>query len=241
MRDRSRGRVRKFIAKIEQAIPEARETSPEVRVRGRDEPATIDAFMEDVLRNMDAYWVGTLRAAGLPEPRVGYEFIPPYRAELTGCGISVGSDAAFYCPTDDTNYVSQQFAADLYEGVLRGLPGRTPRLQATQADEAEARPRGAGSTDRRRRVALAGDHRDGCGPWHSAGRDSWNRLAPRGFRDRLDPDRAAGQTRMAARLAATDRDRLRQAVIGADAEVVALAYVRDQSEEAVIASVPLIK
>ena len=31
--------------------------------------------------------------------------------------------AAFYCPADDTIYVGQQFAADLYNGVLEGLPG----------------------------------------------------------------------------------------------------------------------
>jgi hypothetical protein len=31
--------------------------------------------------------------------------------------------SAFYCPADDTIYVGQQFAADLYQGVLRGLPG----------------------------------------------------------------------------------------------------------------------
>jgi len=137
-RDRIRGRIREFIARIEQAIPEAPETSPEVRVRGRSEPTTIDAYMSDVLRNIDAYWTRTLRAAGLPEPRVGSEFIAPYRAELTGCGISVGSDAAFYCPADDTIYVSQQFAADLYEGVLRGLPGEQAGYEAPAGDFAVA-------------------------------------------------------------------------------------------------------
>ena len=42
----------------------------------------------------------------------------------SACGRA-GDDAAFYCPGDDTIYVSQQFAADLYRGVVRGLPGQS--------------------------------------------------------------------------------------------------------------------
>ena len=137
-RDRIRGQVREFIARLEQAIPEAPRTSPEVRVRGRREPQAIDAFMADVMRNIDAYWTRTLRAADLPAPRVRTNFIPPPGAEVTGCGISVGSNAAFYCPADDTIYVSQQFAADLYEGVLRGLPGERAGYRAPAGDFAVA-------------------------------------------------------------------------------------------------------
>ena len=52
-----------------------------------------------------------------------YSWVPPGGRRPTACGAVARDDAAFYCPTDDTIYVAQRFAADLYEGVLRGLPG----------------------------------------------------------------------------------------------------------------------
>ena len=123
-RDKIRGRVDEVLGQLEQVIPEAGGTSPEVQVEGRSEPQEIDEYMEGVVRNIDAYWVRTFRAAGLPEPSVRYDFIPPRRPRLTACGVSISDDAAYYCPADDTIYVSQQFAADLYNGVVDGLPGQ---------------------------------------------------------------------------------------------------------------------
>ena len=124
-REKIRGRVREVLAQLEQVVPEASGTSPEVQVEGRSAPQQIDEYMEGVLRNIDAYWVRTFRAANLPEPSVRYDFIPPRRPRLTACGVSVSDDAAFYCPADDTIYVSQRFAADLYNGVVEGLPGQS--------------------------------------------------------------------------------------------------------------------
>ncbi len=123
-RDKLRARVEEFIGRIEQAIPEATRTSPRVESRGRTGAQTIDAFLTSVLEDIDAYWTKTLKASDLPEPRVSYSWIPPGRVVDTACG-EAGEDAAFYCPGDDTIYVSQQFAADLYRGVLRGLPGES--------------------------------------------------------------------------------------------------------------------
>jgi uncharacterized protein len=137
-RDKIEGRVQEYLAQLEQAIPSAEGTSPEVQVRGRSEPQQIDEFMEGVLRNIDAYWTETLRASGLPAPRVGYEFFPPRAVRLTGCGITAGGDAAFYCPNDDTIYVSQQFAADLYNGVVGGLPGESAGYGRAAGDFAVA-------------------------------------------------------------------------------------------------------
>jgi hypothetical protein len=58
----------------------------------------------------------------------------------------------------------------------------------------------------------------------------------------LDPtDWQASTQDLAARLAATDRDRLRQAVIAADGEVISLAGVRDPAEEAMIGPATFIK
>ena len=112
-----------MLADLEQVFPRAKTTSPAVRSRGNDEPETIDVFMRRVLASIDRYWARTFRASDLPEPRVGFVAIAPGGRLLTACGIEVGDDAALYCPSDDTIYVAQQFAADLLRGVVRGLPG----------------------------------------------------------------------------------------------------------------------
>lgn len=122
-RERYGRRFREVLAQFEQVLPEARRTSPTVRSRGRNEPQTIDAFLTDVLGSVDRYWTRTNAAADLPQPVVAYRWVPPGRVESTACGAPAGPDAAFYCPGDDTIYVSQSFAADLYAGVVRGLPG----------------------------------------------------------------------------------------------------------------------
>ena len=122
-RERYGRRLEEILAGLEQVFPEAQETSPTVRSRGRNEPQTIDAFMRDVLGEVDRYWERTFAAADLPTPRVGFTTIPPGGVVRTACGTPAGDDAAFYCPADDTIYVAQRFAADLYAGVARGLPG----------------------------------------------------------------------------------------------------------------------
>ena len=94
-----------------------------VRSRGRNEPQTIDQFLTDVLADVDRYWEKTFATGNLPQPRVTYTWVPPGGGSLTACGEPANDMSAFYCPTDDTIYIGQQFAADLYQGVLRGLPG----------------------------------------------------------------------------------------------------------------------
>jgi hypothetical protein len=122
-RERYGRRFREILAGLEQVVPRAERTSPTVRSRGRNEPTTIDAFLTEVLQDIDRYWTRTFEAGGLPEPVVRYQWVPPGDVVLSGCGQPAGDDAAFYCPADDTIYVAQRFAADLYEGVARGLPG----------------------------------------------------------------------------------------------------------------------
>ena len=121
---RIRARVKRVLDQMKQAIPAAERTDPQVRSRGNTRPRTIDEFLTAVLRSIDRYWTRTLRASGLPEPRVGYVWIPPGQALESSCGPA-GASAAFYCPTDDTIYVAQQFASELYQGVARGLPGES--------------------------------------------------------------------------------------------------------------------
>lgn len=137
-RERFGKRIREVLGDLRKAVPEARRTSPTVRSRGRHEPTTIDAFLTDLLRDIDAYWTRTFKAAGLPEPRIRYDWVAPGAQVLTGCGEPAGDRAAFYCPADDTVYVAQRFAADLYAGVVRGLPGESAGIGRAAGDFAVA-------------------------------------------------------------------------------------------------------
>jgi predicted metalloprotease len=124
-RDRIRKRIQDVLGQLEQAIPEAQTTSPRVRSRGRTGTETIDQFLSDILSSIDAYWTKTLAASRLPEPHVSYDWIAPGRRAFTGCNTVADDSAAFYCPNDDTIYFAQRFAAELYQGVARGLPGQS--------------------------------------------------------------------------------------------------------------------
>jgi uncharacterized protein len=122
-RERFGRRIEQVLGDLEKVFEQPERTSPTVRSRGRNEPQTIDAFLTDVLQDIDRYWTRTFAENDLPEPRVSYEWVSPGGRSVTSCGALADDDAAFYCPADDTIYVAQQFAADLYRGVLRGLPG----------------------------------------------------------------------------------------------------------------------
>jgi uncharacterized protein len=137
-RERFGERIRRVLADLEKAFPQAERTSPTVRSRGRNEPTTIDAFLTDLLRDIDGYWTTTFEASGLPEPQVRYHWVAPGRAVLSGCGAPADDRAAFYCPADDTIYVAQQFAADLNRGVVRGLPGESAGYGRAAGDFAVA-------------------------------------------------------------------------------------------------------
>jgi predicted metalloprotease len=137
-RERFGRRIREVLADLEPLFERPRQTSPTVRSRGRNEPTTIEAFLTDVLRSVDRYWTATFRAADLPEPRVRYAWIAPEASVLTACGVPADGSVALYCSADDTIYVGQQFAADLYEGVLRGLPGEAAGFGRAAGDFAVA-------------------------------------------------------------------------------------------------------
>lgn len=123
-RARFEQRAEEILGDLRQAVPQAQATPREVRARGRTSPTTIDAFMTDVLENIDDYWVRTFRAGGLPEPQVRFTVVPAGARLRTGCGTPADDDAAFYCPADDTIYVAAVFASAVYDGVIDGLPGQ---------------------------------------------------------------------------------------------------------------------
>jgi len=124
-RERFGDRIREVLDELGKAFPRAQRTSPTVRSRGLNEPTTIDVFLTRLLRNIDSYWTTTFERAALPEPQVRYFWIEPGDVVMTGCGAPADDRAAFYCPGDDTIYVAQRFAADLYRGLVHGLPGES--------------------------------------------------------------------------------------------------------------------
>ena len=137
-RKRFGDRFREVLADLERVFESPERTSPEVRAGGRNEPRTIEAFLTDILGSVDRYWTRTFESAGLPEPRVSYSWIAPGAVSLTYCGIPADDSVALYCSADDTIYVGQRFAADLYRGVLRGLPGEAAGYPRAAGDFAVA-------------------------------------------------------------------------------------------------------
>jgi len=110
--------VRQVLDDIRKAVPEASLPTPQVQ-----KPSAISRYMTRVLRSVDGYWTRTLRASGLQAPRVQYAWIPRGRSALTGCRVVAGGDAAFYCPADDTIYIAERFAHDVYNGIGDRFPG----------------------------------------------------------------------------------------------------------------------
>jgi uncharacterized protein len=86
-------------------------------------PQTMDQFLTSVTKDVDAYWTKEFSDAGLPEPRVSYAWIPEGQTVSSACGEQ-GDTAAAYCQQDDTIYISQTFANEIYDGALnQQLPG----------------------------------------------------------------------------------------------------------------------
>ena len=115
--------VRDVLEDIRQSVPRA---TPETRppaARGRAETAAVDAYLTEVVRSVDEYWTRTLAVGRLAPPSVSYVWVPRGRAVLTGCRVVADDRAAFYCPADDTIYVAEKFASDLWQGISDDFPG----------------------------------------------------------------------------------------------------------------------
>jgi uncharacterized protein len=106
------------------------------------QPKTMEEFLTAVTTDVDAYWTKAFADAGVPEPRVTYSWIPAGMTAASACGedgSAMGDSAAAYCSADDTIYISQKFATDIYDGALdQALPGSSQGYGRTVGDFAVA-------------------------------------------------------------------------------------------------------
>ena len=106
------------------------------------QPQTIEQFLTTVTKDVDRYWTSVFEDVGLPEPRVGYAWIPAGQTAASACdgdGGTMGDSAAAYCSADDTIYISEKFASDIYSGALdQALPGSSQGYGGTVGDFAVA-------------------------------------------------------------------------------------------------------
>jgi predicted metalloprotease len=106
------------------------------------QPKDMEQFLTAVTKDVDAYWTKTFEASGLEAPKVSYAWIPAGQTAASACGDEnggMGDDAAAYCPGDDTIYISEKFATDIYNGSLdQALPGSSQGYGRTVGDFAVA-------------------------------------------------------------------------------------------------------
>jgi predicted metalloprotease len=102
------------------------------------QPQNMEQFLTAVTKDVDSYWMKVFENSGLPEPRVGYMWIPAGQTAASACGDesgTLGDSAAAYCAGDDTIYISQKFATDIYNGALdHALPGSSQGYGRTIGD-----------------------------------------------------------------------------------------------------------
>jgi predicted metalloprotease len=128
----------------EQATPAAGSGAHNLIVGSKDssQPQTMEEFLTAVTKDVDSYWTKVFEDSGLPEPRVTYAWIPAGQTAASACGDdggSMGDSAAAYCTRDDTIYISEQFANDIYSGALdQSLPGSSQGYGGTVGDFAVA-------------------------------------------------------------------------------------------------------
>jgi len=112
--------------------------------QGSAQPQTMEQFLTAVTKDVDSYWTKEFKDSGLPEPKVSYKWIPAGQTAASACGDSadgggLGDSAAAYCAGDDTIYISEKFATDIYNGSLdQSLPGSSQGYGGTMGDFAVA-------------------------------------------------------------------------------------------------------
>ncbi len=119
---RLRRRVRRVLDELRQSVPAASRPLPASQERTEDTKVT--TYLDEVIGNIDAYWTTTLTQSGVSEPRVGFHVVREGEPVGTGCRVVADDAAAFYCTGDDTIYIAERLASDLWEGISDDFPGQ---------------------------------------------------------------------------------------------------------------------
>jgi predicted metalloprotease len=131
-------------ARADDAATPSRSASHNLILGSEDgsQPQSMEQFLTAVTQDIDAYWTKAFEASGLQEPRVSYLWIPAGQTAASACGddsAAMGDSAAAYCSGDDTIYISEKFATDIYNGALdHALPGSSQGYGRTIGDFAVA-------------------------------------------------------------------------------------------------------
>ncbi len=81
------------------------------------------AFLTAALTDVDGYWTRIFKDENLGTPSVRYDWIPGGQSVTTACSNQPTDDtAAFYCPADDTIYLSEVFADAVRDSKLSQWP-----------------------------------------------------------------------------------------------------------------------
>ena len=122
--DEVRQRVEDVLADLNQVVPEAGPQTQRPTTGGDTSSDEMERFLTEVLEDVDEYWTATLTKQGIAEPSVRYAWLREGERANSACDFVADDHAAFYCPADDTIYVGQVIAAEVYDGVVRGFPGQ---------------------------------------------------------------------------------------------------------------------
>jgi uncharacterized protein len=122
------GRDRPTVPVVSLSVPGARGSGTE----------NLSGLMTAVLGDVDGYWTRVLDENGYTEPSVRYDWIPSGTSVIDGCsGEATDETAAFYCPADDTIYLSETFAGAVRDGDIQGWPSGD-RVRSALGDMAVA-------------------------------------------------------------------------------------------------------
>jgi|tagenome__1003787_1003787.scaffolds.fasta_scaffold20481731_1 predicted metalloprotease len=104
-----------------QAAPAEQPTaSVAVQAIAGSSPDDMYGFLETWILDIGGYWSSVPDMA----PFAYYSFPAPGESVESGCDVPTDDDSAFYCPVDDTVYVSQSLSARIWDGTFEVYPGQ---------------------------------------------------------------------------------------------------------------------
>ncbi len=104
-----------------QAAPAEQPTaSVAVQAIAGSSPEDMYDFLETWTLDIGAYWSSVPGVT----PFAYYAFPAEGESVESGCGVPTTDDSAFYCPLDDTVFLSQSLAARIWDGTFEIYPGQ---------------------------------------------------------------------------------------------------------------------